>query len=858
MEEPENKLDTINIVTDINELIVQTEVTQYFKNDKKSPIELQMTIPKLSNNNLTRFEMTLGNKKVISKLVENNKAKEKYTDAIATGNYGFVSYSSKEETTICLGNIPPNEEITLKSYYFGHIISKDYSYQASFPVIFPGFILGDPKNENVPENYEYKKQIVKGKIYINTFSKLTRLVVKGSKNFGKIEKKFGKNYKSAEIEIYKDNFSEKDIPGIILFRTEEINKDKLFIQSDPNKEKNYYILQKTLEVPKFNLNIKETIDEDENLNYTALLDKKEEEKNKDNACYIFLLDQSGSMSGRRIDLCNKALLLFLQSLNEGCFFQLIGFGSRFEYYNQEPLEYNKENVSKLMDLIKNLGANKGGTELFSPLNDIFNNNIYEKYNMVKHIILLTDGEIERKEDTLNLIGSHSDKFFFHSIGIMDCDKDLIERSALLGNGYSYFIDNLDNLNKVIISVLEKTQSQMSIECSIEPNNDNIIQDNTKKFIRLNDFFRHGVVLDNTIEDFKFKIKNDKNEEEISIKNIEIKNLPNGEELGKIIIDDYLINNKSLDFRTKIKLSKGYNILCSETAFYAEIQNEVPIKEKMITIKNKDKQAVNNNIIENIEPEAESELRNMGYENKNNDFNINDNEIKENNEQENKNGFFSWISSLFSCKKEKNKIINKKTFEYHEKKREVSLDNIKLERCSPKAKCCCCCCDFEPLEIHTKSIKKNYNCDLRIKEHCAKESFNKNIFKCCDEESFNSFDKEDNEVFNKIDKESNKKILNFDEIILSQDIIEGNWKKDENVEILMEEENDLFEKIKKFSENKGINDENGIITLFILYYIFKKKPEKVEELKFVIDKTKKYIKKIYNLEYDYIAKELDSN
>ena len=91
MEEPENKLNTINIVTDINELIVQTEVTQYFKNDKKSPIELQMTIPKLSNNNLTRFEMTLGNKKVISKLVENNKAKEKYTDAIATGNYGFVS-----------------------------------------------------------------------------------------------------------------------------------------------------------------------------------------------------------------------------------------------------------------------------------------------------------------------------------------------------------------------------------------------------------------------------------------------------------------------------------------------------------------------------------------------------------------------------------------------------------------------------------------------------------------------------------------------------------------------------------------------------------------------------------------------
>ena len=200
MEELEDKYDSINIITSINELMVQTEVTQYFKNTKSSPIELQMTIPKLANNNLTRFEMTMNNQKVISKIIENGKAKEKYTDTIATGNYGFLSYNTKEETTICLGNIPPDEEIELKSYFFGHITTKDYSYQACFPVIFPGFILGDPKNKENPENYKYKKQIVKGKIYIDTFSKLTRLVIKGSNNFGKIERKYGNDYKSAEID----------------------------------------------------------------------------------------------------------------------------------------------------------------------------------------------------------------------------------------------------------------------------------------------------------------------------------------------------------------------------------------------------------------------------------------------------------------------------------------------------------------------------------------------------------------------------------------------------------------------------------------------------------------------------------
>ena len=72
------------------------------------------------------------------------------------------------------------------------------------------------------------------------------------------------------------------------------------------------------------------------------------------------------------------------------------------------------------------------------------------------------------------------------------------------------------------------------------------------------------------------------------------------------------------------------------------------------------------------------------------------------------------------------------------------------------------------------------------------------------------------------------VINFDDIILAQDIIEGNWKKNKNIELLIEEEKILYEKIKNFSENKGIKDENGIITLFILYYIYEKKNEKVEK------------------------------
>ena len=251
--------------------------------------------------------------------------------------------------------------------------------------------MNDPNSREGPENYEYEKQIVEGKIYINTRSRFTRLVVKGSKNFDKIEKKIGEDKKNAEIDFSKNNFNDKDIPGIIIFRTEKINEEVLYYQSDQRRKKSYYMLQKTLIKPEFSKEFKDQIDEDENLNYVSMLkneEKEEKEKEKSKACYIFLLDQSGSMMGDRIELSCKSLLLFLQSLNENFYFQLIGFGSDFKFFSDKPLEYNKENVKNLMDTIKTLSADRGGTNLYDPLKEIYQKKLllYLIFSLLKKIL----------------------------------------------------------------------------------------------------------------------------------------------------------------------------------------------------------------------------------------------------------------------------------------------------------------------------------------------------------------------------------------------------------------------------------------------------------------------------------------
>ena len=733
----ESKLKNLKLECHINEIMSETEVTLYFENTTKNPIELLVLIPEISNCVLTRFEMTLDKKKVVSKILEKEKAKNKYSDAIASGNMGLVSYEKNKEINVSLGNIPIGKTIEFKVFYFGKIIYMDCSYKASFPTIFPKFVINE--QESKPYIYEYKKQTVEGNIYINALSKLMRLVIKGSSNFNKIKKKYSGSRDSAIISILKNTFSWKDIPGIILFRTEKMYEPKLYSQFDPLRGQTYYFSKNVIEKPEFNnLPKKDKIDEKENLNYNSLLIKKDVECKSNIGCYIFLIDQSGSMSGRSIKLCSEALLLFLQSLYKGSYFQLIGFGSDFEYYSEEPLEYNKKNVKKFVNIIKGLSANKGGTKLYEPLKSIYKNDIYKKINLCKHIFLLTDGEILNKEQTLNLIGSYSNEFTLHSIGITDCDKDLIERCAIMGNGYFYYIPDLNDLNKNIISSLENSQIANKLKCIVEIDKKPLIELNNNKIIGMNDILNHGFILkDKNIEDINMKMKFQKGTEEKEIdinwnkNNILI--LPEGDNLGKIIIENYLKQFQNIEFETTIKLSKDFNILTPNTAFFAEMENEEIINNKMITSKYEK------------------------YNNYNSDL-------------------YYWANHSRVCE-----------------------------------------------GINEEDIV--FGCYIESSDIVEKEGV-------CEGEAIEN---------------------NFNDIIMSQDIFEGNWTYNEQIRMLIQKEKKMYNKIEELSKKKNIENNDAIITLFILFYIYNKEKEKTEELKFIINKAKTYINKIYSLEYEDIIK-----
>ncbi len=234
---------------------------------------------------------------------------------------------------------------------------------------------------------------------------------------------------------------------------------------------------------------------------------------------------------------------------------------------------------------------------------------------------------------------------------------------------------------------------------------------------------------------------------------------------------------------------------------------------MIKITNKDQPIKNN--IDQKPPQQEVDLSyddpHFGY--------IEEEEIVEPKNQ----GLFKGILSKFFGKD--NNIIKRTEFKYKEKKSFFNKKSI-ITRATA-----------EPLDLG-----------------CANED------RGIDMDYDNYYNIENNEVDadNKKEEKEVQSALKFNELIFGQDIIEGNWKMDEQVDILLKEEKDLYEKIKNYGEKKNIKDENGLITLFIIYYISKKRKEKEEELKFVINKAKNFVKKIFNLGYEDIIKELENS
>ena len=821
------------INSNINGLFSKTTVTQTFRNPSDSPLELKIYIFKKINIIFSSFECQIGDSiKVKSKVIKEEKAQEKYSDSIASGNAAiFVSQDPKDENKIIvhMGNIPPKTDVIFISNFISPIESSNNKYEFEMFRNLPIFHGGGKI---------YQNSKIEGEININSNYKIKNIEKNIlMKDLTITEEKLS----SKSPYFYLLKYEIKNLPNKNYNNNDYISSSKLYFDLDNDQplilmqesnkitDEKYYYIQYQFK------------------NEQVILNKEYQEISP--SLYIFLLDQSGSMSGQSIKIASKALLIFLQSIPAGSYYQIIGFGSIFIKYDKVPKEYNKENIKNSINLIQNLNADLGGTDIYNPLKDIFDSNDYDNINLPRNIFLLTDGEVLDKNDVLNLIDKNNSKFRIYSIGIgSDFDEDLIKNAGIIGKGNYNFCKDINLLGSVIVSEIEQCSNlwmtDIKIECDIKNNK---IHNNIPKNIRENEFINLYYINDDIINEkikLEIKYKDNKNKEYKKDYEIISQRIENGDVLSKLIINNYIKNNNNLTQEEKIKLSLKYQILIKGTSLFAEVELNGKISESMKSRSLGKKDAKN-------PPNTLQPLNNNNMlvliANGPFDQNLNPYEIPINLNQQSPT---SVPDDPFGGPTLKPVLIAYEPFDQNLNPYEIP---ITLNQQSPTS------VPNDPFGGHTISDPfeiSNLN-DTPITENSfnpppdsSKLEFSpdKNPYQSNSNNNFdNTFKKKDNF---KGEKDELMEMIN------TQDFIEGFWEENEYTKKIIEK----YE--KEYKLIKGLKDKNFddkiIITILIIYFINKEHSSKIKDLLMIIKKAKIYIKKTINDTYENIIKEVNIN
>ncbi|XP_047202366.1 inter-alpha-trypsin inhibitor heavy chain H3-like isoform X1 [Girardinichthys multiradiatus] len=111
---------------------------------------------------------------------------------------------------------------------------------------------------------------------------------------------------------------------------------------------------------------------------------------------VFVIDRSGSMSGRKMAQTREALLAILEDLNEGDHFALIEFDSSVSSWKESLTKATKESVAEAKIYVRNI-VDRGATDINSAMLEGINMLIKDRQEnrlperSIDMIILLTDG-----------------------------------------------------------------------------------------------------------------------------------------------------------------------------------------------------------------------------------------------------------------------------------------------------------------------------------------------------------------------------------------------------------------------------------------------------------------------------------
>uniref|UniRef100_A0A670YSM5 von Willebrand factor A domain containing 5A n=1 Tax=Pseudonaja textilis TaxID=8673 RepID=A0A670YSM5_PSETE len=442
-------LKSISVDVIIRGFVADVVSELQYQNDEKNPVEATFVFPLDGEAAVYAFEGLIGGKRIEAQIREKKQAEQEYDDALSEGHQAFLlerEENTSDIFTCNLGNLPPGGEATLKLRYIQALaVEPDDAVRFVLPAVLnPRYIPEGSEEGTVNKVHVLTKDLC----YILSLN-------------ARMESPYGINRVESKCSLDPLQYMTEDhtIAQVSLAEGHQFGCDVelLIYYEDVHKTSAILEAGKSGATPG-------SLMGDPALLLT-LYPKISAVKPNNTAAgeLIFLLDRSGSMnttmdnscgSPTRIQSAKETLIFLLKSLPLGCYFNIYGFGSTYESFYPQSVEYTQESMSTSVQCVKELDCDLGGTEIIKPLKAIYSQPYLEGHP--RQIFLFTDGEVFNTNEVIAEVRRNSGSHRCFSFGIGEgASTSLVKGIAQAAGGSAEFITGKERMQAKALQSLKK-------------------------------------------------------------------------------------------------------------------------------------------------------------------------------------------------------------------------------------------------------------------------------------------------------------------------------------------------------------------------------------------------------------------
>lgn len=185
---------------------------------------------------------------------------------------------------------------------------------------------------------------------------------------------------------------------------------------------------------------------------------------------VFVIDTSGSMSGKKIEQAKNALDFCIKNLNEDDRFNIITFESNIEKFSDKLVSADPEEVSNALDFVNKIES-RGGTNINEALLEALKMmNGDERPNI---IVFLTDGkptvgvrDIEKILENVENANTKNTRIFVFGVGY-EVNTHLLDKISQQNKGVSEYVKPEEDIEVTISNFYTKIRNPVLSDLELE-------------------------------------------------------------------------------------------------------------------------------------------------------------------------------------------------------------------------------------------------------------------------------------------------------------------------------------------------------------------------------------------------------